>query len=271
MVVPPSHGNNCVVPALEKGLDVLELFAKSGQELALSQIAKACGRSISELQRVVPFLEFRGYLIRNETGVYRLGSKLFRLANAHPPFKDLLIRALPLMHAFSNRTGESVHISTIADDRLLILGETPGTGYLQLAVRVGSTHDPTTTISGQVFLAYLRQPEALAILSRHGKGRAALPHLEKIRRQGYEFHESYMIKGVFDLAVPVLQPATSILAVLVCSWVEHQVSKPKIKRLLPALNQCAAALAAAYEPIPERCSTQKALARSSQAHLEESA
>jgi DNA-binding IclR family transcriptional regulator len=252
-MVPPSHDHRSPVPALEKGLDVLELFAKSGQELTLSQIAKTCGRSISELQRVVPFLEFRGYLIRNETGLYRLGSKLFRLANAHPPFKDLLIRALPLMQAFSNRTGESVHISIIADDRLLILGETPGTGYLQLAVRVGSTHDPTSTISGQVFLAHLRQPEALAILGQYGKGRAALPQLEKIRRQGYEFHESYMIKGVFDLAVPVLLPGPSILAVLVCSWVEHQVSKPKIKRVLPALNECAAALAAAYEPIREQC------------------
>jgi DNA-binding IclR family transcriptional regulator len=270
MVVPPTHDNRCAVPALAKGLAVLELFAESGQELTLSQIAKVCGRSISELQRVVPFLELRGYLIRNETGVYRLGSKLFRLANAHPPFKDLLIRALPLMRAFSDRTGESVHISTIADNRLLILGETPGTGYLQLAVRVGSTHDPTTTISGQVFLAHLGQPEALVILGQYGQGRAALPHLEKIRRQGYEFHESYMIKGVFDLAVPVLLPGTSILAVLVCSWVERQGLKPKIKRLLPALNQCAAALAAAYEPIPEQCSTQKVLARSSPAHRAES-
>ena len=49
-------------PALEKGLDILELLSRRSQSLTLSQIAAALGRSVNELFRMVQVLEARGYV-----------------------------------------------------------------------------------------------------------------------------------------------------------------------------------------------------------------
>lgn len=49
-------------PALEKGLDILELLARNSSPMTTSQMACALGRSVSELFRMVLALEYRGYI-----------------------------------------------------------------------------------------------------------------------------------------------------------------------------------------------------------------
>ena len=58
-------------PALEKGLDVLELLSAHGEPLTPSQMSATLGRSVSELFRMIQVLEFRGY-IEQSSGGYRL-------------------------------------------------------------------------------------------------------------------------------------------------------------------------------------------------------
>src|SRR5690349_16681852 len=47
------------VPALEKGLDILELLASSPTGLNLTAIASGLGRSTGEIYRILQFLEAR--------------------------------------------------------------------------------------------------------------------------------------------------------------------------------------------------------------------
>ena len=49
-------------PALEKGLDVLELLSREDEGLTVSVIAKRLSRSVSELFRMLVVLEQRGYI-----------------------------------------------------------------------------------------------------------------------------------------------------------------------------------------------------------------
>jgi DNA-binding IclR family transcriptional regulator len=55
-------------PALEKGLDILELLARNGAPMTTSQMAVTLGRSVSELFRMVLALEFRGYIESSPDG-----------------------------------------------------------------------------------------------------------------------------------------------------------------------------------------------------------
>ena len=59
-------------PALEKGLDILELLAEVGEPLSTRTIAEQLRRSKSEIFRMVFVLQQRGYLER-EAGTDRLG------------------------------------------------------------------------------------------------------------------------------------------------------------------------------------------------------
>jgi len=57
-------------PALEKGLDILELLAEVGEPLSTREIAERLARSKSEIFRMVFVLQQRGYLAR-EAGTGR--------------------------------------------------------------------------------------------------------------------------------------------------------------------------------------------------------
>ncbi|RYD46772.1 MAG: IclR family transcriptional regulator, partial [Sphingomonadales bacterium] len=51
-------------PALEKGLDILELLSSVSQPMGLSDISQAVGRSKSEIFRMLHVLERRHYIER---------------------------------------------------------------------------------------------------------------------------------------------------------------------------------------------------------------
>ena len=52
------------VPALEKGLDILEELADASTPLSLTQLANNLGRSSNEIFRMVSVLEKRRYIRR---------------------------------------------------------------------------------------------------------------------------------------------------------------------------------------------------------------
>ena len=69
-------------PALEKGLDILELLADAGEGLSQNQVAARLGRSVGEIFRMLEVLERRGWLypVRGER---------------HLPAVDADVRACP--------------------------------------------------------------------------------------------------------------------------------------------------------------------------------
>jgi DNA-binding IclR family transcriptional regulator len=233
MVNNPSDGN-FKVPALEKGLDALELVHSSAGALSLTEIARACGRSVSEMQRVVPYLAHRGYFVRDARGLYRGSSKMFRIGNHNPPFRDLVANAMGPMGEYSAKTGEGIHLSVLDGAELLILADSPGTGYLRIGVRVGSSHNPEETVSGRVLLEF----------SGNGKpGR-----FDGIRKNGHEYSQSHLYRGVNDLAFPVLASDGAAIAAVATSWLDPSGGAGgSLERLLPELGACALRISESFE------------------------
>ena len=92
-------------PALDKGLDILELLSEKPHGLTRGEIVKAMGRGPSEIYRMLETLVQRHYVTRSAEGDrYALSLKLFVLANRHPPLDRLVARALPVMDAFTSST-----------------------------------------------------------------------------------------------------------------------------------------------------------------------
>ncbi len=109
-------------PALEKGLDVLELLAARGTPLTMSQIATELGRSVSELFRMVDALVHRGYVTQSESGDgFELTNKLFALGVARAPTKSLLEDALPEMRKLSRVIGQSCHLAVVSEEQMVVV------------------------------------------------------------------------------------------------------------------------------------------------------
>ena len=71
------------VEAVERALAVLDAFHADRAAMTLSEIASATGFYKSTILRLAGSLERLGYLIRAESGVFRLGPAVWRLGSIY--------------------------------------------------------------------------------------------------------------------------------------------------------------------------------------------
>ncbi len=98
-------------PALDKGLDIIELLAGIEGGLTQAEIAKALGRTPNEFYRMLDRLVRRGYVSRSEGDRFELTLKLFALAHLHAPIRRLVALAAPLMRDLAARTMQANHLA----------------------------------------------------------------------------------------------------------------------------------------------------------------
>ena len=210
-------------PALEKGLDILELLAENAPGLTQNQIAARLGRSPSELFRMVEVLARRGYLARSDSdGAYRLTLRLFELAHRQPPVKRLLAVALPLMHELARTTSQSNHLVVHHDHRILVLAQVDSPEAMGFSVRLGA-HFPfrPDRVSVRVLAAFQtaeRRAEMIDEMLRNDPrppARAGLVRrIDAIRKRGYEEHVSETLPGITDLCFPIVDQGGHAVATL---------------------------------------------------------
>src|SRR5690349_10765215 len=110
-------------PALDKGLDILELLAEQKSGLTRAEITKLLGRNASEMYRMLERLVARQYVVRSAGGDrYSLSMKLYALAHRHPPMNRLISEALPLMQRFAADAEQSCHLAVYDRGNLLEIG-----------------------------------------------------------------------------------------------------------------------------------------------------
>lgn len=205
---PPNYS----VPALEKGLDVLECLAAQERALTQAQLARALGRGASELFRILTTLERRGFVHRDPvSGTYSLTLRMYELGHAHSPYERLLLAAERPMRALSEKVGESCHLSVIHRGRVLGLFQEESPARVRLSIAMGSSLPLVRGASGRLLLAFLedeRRGETLRLdtefprLSEEEQLNL-LQRLALIRARGYETARDETVAGVIDLAMPV--------------------------------------------------------------------
>src|SRR5438105_8595801 len=148
-----SEGARYAAPALDKGLDVIELLARETEGLTLNEIARLLGRTSSELFRMVNALCRRGY-IGQQDDRYVLTLKLFELAHRHKPIKSLTAAAAPLMCDVAQLSLQRCHLAVFYAGRVLVVGEIDSPERWAFGLKVGAQVGLTDTASGFVLLAF---------------------------------------------------------------------------------------------------------------------
>ncbi len=219
-----------IVPALERGLDLLEWMARQPEPVTLTGIAQGLGLAVSEVQRPVACLLGRGYLHRQSSGAYVLSGLLSRLASVYPPHWRLQQAAFALMAEFSRKHEESIHLSVPDGESGLLLLDVPGGGLLRLSVRQGARLDAKTTVSGRILSAYGCLTD--------GKNSCS-DALKKIVAKGYEVADSAVAVGIVDAGVPVRDSGGQVVAVLTISSLRMRQGRQRAEKLIPLLIDCA--------------------------------
>jgi len=255
-------------PALEKGLDILELFASTPEGLTVSEAARRLNRTVSEIFRMILCLEQRGYLAQSPTKErYHLTLRLFRLAQEHPPTKRLVTEALPIMHWLSHELRQSCHLGIIDGGHIVILAQVDSPESTGFYVKMGSKVDLMHAATGHVILAHLNEDaRARAIEEWRSESKKRKPvdldeHLTKILARGHERRASYEVAGVVNISFPVLNVQGQAIAGLTVPFVKRLEDNIGIPDAVNSLRKASRKISEAMGAIPHDKSTPAARPR----------
>lgn len=241
-------------PALDKGLDILELLADRPDGLSQSEIARALGRTVGEIFRMLNCLVERGYLsILRPSDRYFLTLKLFELAHRHAPVDRLLGNALPLMKELAAQVHQSCHLVLIEAGHGVVVGQVDSPSSIGFSVRVGTVISLPLTASGRLLLAFQTPDDRTRILGRApvadleiAQSQRFQRELELLRARGHEEMDSTRTRGVRDLSFPVLDHRGSAVAAMTVPFIERidVPDESSIERTRQALVSAATRLTA---------------------------
>jgi DNA-binding IclR family transcriptional regulator len=226
-----STGKRPMLSALGHGLDVIERLAAERKPVALADIAAAIGMSKPGTHRILATLAARGYVIRGEGGVYRLGYRLWETGWAVPDVQ-LVPRAAPVMERLADEIGDGAILGALSGCDVVYLHVIESRQAVRVYVENGSRLPAHVTATGLACLAHLGADELESILP--AKLAAYTPHtvterpallreLERIRERGYARTLGTFRPDVGGIAAPIVTPDGGGVAALCVSSPRYRI------------------------------------------------
>jgi DNA-binding IclR family transcriptional regulator len=213
--------------SIRRGVEVL-LSLSSDESLAagglgVTRIAEVLGREKSQVSRALKALNEYGLVERTRENGYRLGWRLYALAQLAGE-RRLLETARPLMRRLAQSLGERVHLSVLqGTDALTVLSEAPGRS-VQTTGWAGRVTPGYCTSAGRALLTDWEDDEILAAfqsvefaaLGPRTIGSAAelVNAVAEGRERGYLVVDEEFEPDLISVAVPVRDPAGPVIAAL---------------------------------------------------------
>ncbi len=233
-------------PALEKGLDILEVLSKTPQGYTLNELSQVLGRSVNEIFRMVSTLHQRNYIHINDRDRYALTLKLFTLAHEQEPIKSLIKEALPLLAELSERSMQSSHLALYQNGRVMITAQNDSPERWSFGLKTGAQIGLTDTSSGHVLLAFADDLARARMLNHHVRIDGEIAHepealtkiLNAVRQQGYATMPSIQIQGVTNIAMPVFGVAGKIHAAINVPHIARidGLRRPNVEQIITILR-----------------------------------
>ncbi|HEX5787990.1 MAG TPA: IclR family transcriptional regulator [Woeseiaceae bacterium] len=198
-------------PALEKGLEIIELLAMRQVPMSMTEIAASLGRSGNEIFRMLSVLEQRNYIRKREgSDRYVITNHLFDLGMRVPPNSTLVEHLVPRMRQLADAIRQSCHLSVVSGHHIVVIARVESPSPVGFSVRVGTSRGLLESAAGRVFLAWMddvRRERTLAAIAEAAGAQAQPARLAddllRIREQGYARMPSTFITGITDICVPV--------------------------------------------------------------------
>jgi DNA-binding IclR family transcriptional regulator len=212
-------------PALEKGLDILELLACEPEGLKLKDIALSLKKSVSEVFRMVLVLERRSYLKFDEdSDRYSLSMKLFEIAHQHVPVQKLVKAASSEMEKLVKVIDQSCHLTINSNNHALVIAQKDSPMDKLITIRLGAKAPLLNSCSGHIFISFSDEQQQQQLIDQL-KVEASQDELSNIisvvRNQGYERMLSKQIQGVEDIGFPVYGYENQLVACLVVPYLHY--------------------------------------------------
>lgn len=209
---------------MKKALDILDLFAKSDQELGVTEIANHLEFHKSTTHALLAALKDSGYVIVNpRTKKYSLGFKVLELADHIAFQQDLRELCLPVMGELAAEIQEDISLSIRSETSRICIAIARGPQHVRLNITLGMSVPVHCGAAGKCLLAFMEKNAVQQVLDKVefirftpqsiSNKKQLVAELSKIRKQGYAESREEFFNDAAALAFPLFAADGRILAV----------------------------------------------------------
>jgi len=201
------------VKSADRVMSVLDLIAANGA-MSFTEIVDGLGVPKSSAHALLRTMQDRKYIsIDAQSKEYRLGNRIWELAQAHHGIEDLRTLMKPLMVRLMERTEETVQLARLDGVEAIYLELAESPHPVKLTSRPGARLPAHTSAIGKALLAGLEPGEVaerlgtepLVQLTEHtiSDPNELLDELGRVRKAGYSVDDEEFAVGLRCLAMPV--------------------------------------------------------------------
>lgn len=243
---------NYNITSLQRGLRLLDLFAKAESGLTATELAKRSGLPVSTLHRFLANLESSGFLTYSSAGTYHLGIACFSLGQAALAQFDVRRVSLPYLQNLNHQTRETVHLTVRHGLSVVYVDKLDSPEPLRIHSRIGASVPLYCTAVGKVLLAYMPLAERETIFPQLefrrftpntvGSLQELQTQLQNVRRAGYacdlEEHELH----IRCAAAPIWDYTGAVVASLSITAPAVRMPVTRLRQLAPLIQEAGRAI-----------------------------
>ena len=240
------------VRSVDRAAALLLALGECPGEAGVSELARRLGLHKSTASRLLATLQRRGLVEQDEeSGKYRLGLVVIRLAERAERTLDLRGIALPELERLAGVTRETVSLGIVEGDTCLTVAQVDGPNMVACADWTGRTTPLHCVASGKVLLAAMAERDVLRIARPGLPARtertitgleALMEELARVRRRGFATAFSEWIEGTNGVAVPVADARGRVIASIAVWGPAFRVTAGRIAEIVTSAREAAAAI-----------------------------
>lgn len=213
------------VKVLIKAIEVLELFARQGPELRVTDVSSSLGLPKPTVYRIMTTLMSKGFLEQCDGNTYRLGIRLFEVGQAAVRHMNVRQVALPVMKRVAAQVDESVTLYVRSGGERVCVEMVESSQPLRHFTEVGKRLPLHAGAAGKVFLAYMDEAEVSGYIAQGLErytdttltGDELIRELVRVREMECAESLAERASGVHSVAAPIRDFTGAVVAALAIS------------------------------------------------------
>ncbi|WBB63469.1 IclR family transcriptional regulator [Streptomyces sp. WMMC500] len=243
-----------------RALTILPMLADG--PAGLDEVATRLGVHKTTAMRLLRTLHEHGLVYRQNDQRYRLGARLFALAQAAAESLDVREIAHPHLVRLGEATGHTVHLAVYEDREVMYIDKVDSRYPVRMYSRIGRPVAITVAAVAKLLLADLPEPERRAVAERleyplytprsTPDAHALLAELAAVREQGWATDFGGHEESINCIGAPIRGADGRTVAACSLSAPNVVVTADELMTLLPQLRRTAAAISDDYSGrVPE--------------------
>ena len=235
----------------------LQILVSLGEgDRSLDQLATELDVHKTTVLRLLRTMEAERFVRRDEAHRYRLGSRLFALADASREQHVVRDVAAPHLRKLNQRTGQTVHLAAYENGQVIYIDKLDSVQSVRMYSQVGVPAALHSTAVGKVLLAAqpARQREALlATIEYHQFTPNTITgpdqlrdELDKVRAQGWSHDRAEHESFINCIGAPITERSGRVVGAVSISVPDVLLNYDQVLELLPDLLATTAAIGNDY-------------------------